>query len=277
MINSKKGYGLLALLLSVMMVASIFSTFTLSSFAAENDGWAINPVGLETSDWGDGKTQTVSGHGTVKSGDEFSFEADIVAPREYTLDVWLVLFANDNVYEVQGSQNGCSFKKTDVNGRYKVIVSKETISNIEKGKIVDRLGQSVPKSKFFEVSFCLYDGANVTDTYNTSSMRRLFYDVDFAKPDATKISKLTAGKKSFTVKWAKKSEINGYKIKYSTSSNMKKAKTVTVSKASTVSKKITGLKSGKKYYVQVQTFRKGYATDNNPNSDWSAKKSVKVK
>lgn len=79
------------------------------------------------------------------------------------------------------------------------------------------------------------------------------------------------------MKWTKKSGINGYKIKYSTSSNMKNAKTVTVSKASTVSKKITGLKSGKKYYVQVQTFRKGYVSDNNPKSDWSAKKSVKVK
>ena len=277
MTNSKKGYGLLALLLSVMMVASIFSTFTLSSFAAENDGWAINPVGLEVEDGDDGRTQSVLGNGTIKSGDEFSFEADIVAPSEYTLSIWLVLFGKDNVYEVEGSQNGCTFEKTDVNGRYKVTVSKETISNIEKGKIVDRLGQSVPKSKSFLVSFCLYDGANVTDTYNTSSMRRLFYTVDFEGPAATKISKLTAGKKSFTVKWAKKSGINGYKIKYSTSSNMKKAKTVTVSKASIVSKKITGLKSGKKYYVQVQTFRKGYESDNNSKSDWSAKKTVKVK
>lgn len=276
MTNSKKGYGLLALLLSVLMVASIFSTFSLNSFAAENEGWAINPVGLETTEGEDGRT--IHASGTIKSGDELSFEADIVAPEEYTLSTWLLIYDNkDNEYDVFGSQNGCTFEKTEINGRYKVTVSKETISNIEKGKLKDYFGKTVPKAKSFGFMLALHKGADIEDFYEDYSMRRIIYWADFEGPAATKITKLTAGKKSFTVKWTKKSGINGYKIKYSTSSNMKNAKTVTVSKASTVSKKITGLKSGKKYYVQVQTFRKGYVSDNNPKSDWSAKKSVKVK
>ena len=276
MTNSKKGYGLLALLLSVLMVASIFSTFTLSSFAIENEGWTINPVGLETREGDDGRT--IHASGTIKSGDELNFEVDIVAPEEYTLSTWLLIYDNkDNEYDVFGSQNGCTFEKTDVKDRYKVTVSKETISNIEKGKLVDIFGKSVPKAKSFGFMVALHKGADIADLVNDVSLRRIIYWADFEGPAATKITKLTAGKKSFTVKWTKKSGINGYKIKYSTSSNMKNAKTVTVSKASTVSKKITGLKSGKKYYVQVQTFRKGFASDNNPKSNWSAKKSVKVK
>lgn len=85
---------------------------------------------------------------------------------------------------------------------------------------------------------------------------------------------LKAGKKQLTASWKSISGASGYEVQYSTSSKMKKAKTVKVKKSS---KKTTvkKLKKGKKYYVRVRT----YKTVNGKKiySDWSKVKNVKVK
>lgn len=96
-----------------------------------------------------------------------------------------------------------------------------------------------------------------------------------AKPAKPAISSLTKLTKGFTVKWKKKSGVSGYQIRYSTSSKMTNAKTVTVKGASTVSKKITKLKAKKKYYVQIRS----YKTVNGSKiySSWSTKKYVTTK
>ncbi len=67
----------------------------------------------------------------------------------------------------------------------------------------------------------------------------------------------------------------GYQIQYSTSSKMTNATTKTISKNSTTSQTIKSLKSGKKYYVRIRT----YKTVNGSKiySSWSSVKSVKVK
>lgn len=72
---------------------------------------------------------------------------------------------------------------------------------------------------------------------------------------ATKIKKLSRGKKSFTVKWKKTKQTSGYLIKYSTSSYMKKAKTINVKSSKKVSKKVTKLKKKKTYYVEVLPYK----------------------
>ncbi len=95
-------------------------------------------------------------------------------------------------------------------------------------------------------------------------------------PKATSISKLTPGKKKFTVKWKKQAtQTTGYQIQYSTSSKFKSPKTVTVSKNSTTSKTIAKLKAKKKYYVRIRT----YKTVNGKKiySSWSKSKSVTTK
>lgn len=101
------------------------------------------------------------------------------------------------------------------------------------------------------------------------------------KVPAVSISKITAGKKKITVKWKKKSSVDGYQIRYSTSSKMKKARTVTVKKAKTVSKTISKLKKGNRYYVQIRTYKKlsafPYGSKKNYYSPWSKAKKVKVK
>jgi len=100
-------------------------------------------------------------------------------------------------------------------------------------------------------------------------------------PAGKSISRLTAGKKAFTVKWTKPSltyrkQMTGYQIRYSTSSKMTSAKTVTVKSTTATSKKISSkLKSKKTYYVQLRT----YKTINGTKycSSWSKTKKVKTR
>ena len=95
-------------------------------------------------------------------------------------------------------------------------------------------------------------------------------------PEGTSISKVTKGKKQFTVKWKKQStQTTGYQIRYSTSSKFSKAKTVTVKKNTATSKAVKKLKANKKYYVKVRTYKKiGNSTY---YSAWSSSKTVKTK
>lgn len=114
----------------------------------------------------------------------------------------------------------------------------------------------------------------VTFKGNYSGSKNLTFTIN---PPKTSISKLTAGKKAFTVKWTKKTtQVTGYEIQYSTSSTFAKGnKTIKVTSAKTVSKTISKLTGGKKYYVRIRT----YKTVNKVKyySDWSAKKSVTTK
>ena len=100
------------------------------------------------------------------------------------------------------------------------------------------------------------------------------------KPKSTSISKLTAGRKKFTVKWKKQAaQTTGYQIQYSTSSKFKNAKTVTVSKNKTTGKTVSKLKAKKKYYVRVRTYKtvKTGGKSTKIYSSWSKAKTVKVK
>ena len=101
-------------------------------------------------------------------------------------------------------------------------------------------------------------------------------------PKGTKLKKLTGGKKKIRVQWKKqgakmsKGRISGYQIQYSTSKKFKKGvRTVTVKKYSKVSRTIGKLKSKKKYYVRIRTF-KGNGGQR-LYSPWSKGKAVKVK
>ena len=100
--------------------------------------------------------------------------------------------------------------------------------------------------------------------------------VDFSafaasKLPATSITSLSAKDNGFKIKWKKKSGITGYQIQYSTNSKFKKGnKSIKIKNAKTRSKKITKLKSNKKYYVRIRTYKgKKY-------SKWSKAKSIKT-
>ncbi len=76
------------------------------------------------------------------------------------------------------------------------------------------------------------------------------------KPAPTSMKKLKAGRNAVKVSWKKvKKNVSGYAVQYSASKNFKGKKTVTVKGSAKTSAKITKLKSGKKYYFRVRTYR----------------------
>ena len=84
----------------------------------------------------------------------------------------------------------------------------------------------------------------------------------------------TSGSGALKATWKKNAAASGYQVRYSLNSDMSEAKTVSISK-STLSKKISGLKKNKTYYVQVRAYKT--VNDVKYYSAWSAKKSKRTK
>lgn len=113
----------------------------------------------------------------------------------------------------------------------------------------------------------------ITFKGNYSGTKSLSFVIN---PKNTSISKLTATKGGFKATIKKyTTQTTGYQIRYSTKSNMSGAKTVTIAKNSTTSKSVTGLSKGKKYYVQIRTFKTVNGTKY--YSAWSGSKTVTTK
>ena len=94
-------------------------------------------------------------------------------------------------------------------------------------------------------------------------------------PKGTTLSKLTPKKKKMIVKWKKQGvQTTGYQIQYSLKKNFKGAKNKLVKKSST---KVTikKLKSKKKYFVRIRTYKK--VNGKMYYSAWSKAKTVKIK
>ena len=86
------------------------------------------------------------------------------------------------------------------------------------------------------------------------------------------VSVKSVSEKGVKITWNKVRTAKGYQIKYSTKKNMTVAKTVT---SGALSKKITKLKSGKRYYFKVRAYKT--ADGSRIYGGWSSVKSVKVK
>lgn len=97
-------------------------------------------------------------------------------------------------------------------------------------------------------------------------------------PKATSLSKISASGETISVKWKKQTKsVTGYEIQYSTSKSFTKktTETVTVAGAKKTKTTISGLKSGKKYYARVRTYK--VVNGKKYYSGWSKVKNVKVK
>ena len=93
---------------------------------------------------------------------------------------------------------------------------------------------------------------------------------------STTITSVKAKSETFTIKWKKKTNIAGYQIQYSANSKFKEGnKTIKIKKVKTLSKKITGLKPSKKYYVRIRTYK--IVNKKTYYSSWSKKKNVTTK
>jgi len=119
-----------------------------------------------------------------------------------------------------------------------------------------------------------YGKYKITVTFkgNYSGSSVLYYEI---VPKNTKISKLTAAKKSLKVKIKKKTKVSGYQIQYSLKKDFKSAKTLTLKKNSITSKTIKKLKAKKTYYVRVRTYKT--VKGKKYYSAWSTAKKKKTK
>lgn len=84
----------------------------------------------------------------------------------------------------------------------------------------------------------------------------------YIRPTAPKINNIAARKGGFTVTWNKYDMekygwIDGFEVQYSTSKDFKSAKTIKMANRKNYAKKVTGLKTGKKYYVRVRAYSPG--------------------
>jgi len=119
-----------------------------------------------------------------------------------------------------------------------------------------------------------YGKYKITVTFkgNYSGSKVIYFEI---VPKNSKISKLTAAKKSLKVKLSRQKKATGYQIQYSTSKTFKSAKTVTLKKNSITSKTIKKLKAKKTYYVRVRTYKQ--YKGKKYYSAWSAAKKKKTK
>lgn len=99
------------------------------------------------------------------------------------------------------------------------------------------------------------------------------------KPKPTRFKKLSPKSKSFTAAWVKRtSQVTGYQIQYALNSKFTKGKkTVTVKGAKKASQTIRKLKGKKVYYVRVRTYKYITAEDYIIFSDWSKTQKIKTK
>lgn len=144
-----------------------------------------------------------------------------------------------------------------------------SVSIIVKGTKQDEVKDSEPATKPSE-------SATTPSTTQPTTKPSTTKNTETVKPKKTSIKKLSKGKKKFTVTWAKVSGVKGYQIQYSSDKKFKKNnKSVTVTKQKTTKATVKKLKSKKKYYVRVRT----YKTVNGKKiySSWSKVKSVKTK
>ena len=86
---------------------------------------------------------------------------------------------------------------------------------------------------------------------------------------------VTAGKKSATVKVKKTSGAAGYQVRYSLKKNMKTAAVKTYKSAGKTKLKVSGLKSGKTYYIQTAPYKK--VGKKIYTGNWTTVKKVKIK
>lgn len=159
-------------------------------------------------------------------------------------------------YYIYRSTNDGTYKKI------KTFTSNSTVSYTD----------TVAKVNGYKYKYKVYSYKTVSGTtYKTaSSVKTKYY---LTRPTISSLTNIATRK--MVVKWGKNSKASGYKIQYSTSSTFASGnKIVTVKSPSTVSKTISSLTKGKKYYVRVRSYK--LVSGVYHYSAYSTKKYVKI-
>ena len=94
-----------------------------------------------------------------------------------------------------------------------------------------------------------------------------------SRPAISSIKNVSSGK-AF-LKWKKNTKSSGIQIRYTTDKTfLTKNRTITISGSGTISRTISGLKRGQRYYVIIRTYRK--AGSNTSYSSWSPPAAIRI-
>lgn len=149
--------------------------------------------------------------------------------------------------------------------------------------VVDSTGSQIG-AQYYTISFRNNKNAGIaTVTVRFSGNYAGSMEQNFTiAPKGTTLSKVSAAKKGFTVKWKKQAaQTSGYEIQYATKAKFSKkdTKSVVINKNKTTGKKVAKLKGGKKYYVRIRTYKNAKIQGKTVKvySAWSKTKTVKTK
>ena len=146
-----------------------------------------------------------------------------------------------------------------------------TYKSSTKSVTVSKAGKVTVKAKFIGKATITITSPEKTNY--SKQTKKITITVNPTKTALSSVTSPSAGK--ITVKWKKNAVGNGYLFQYSTTSTFKNAKTVWITNNATVSRTISGLAKGKKYYVHIRTYKK--VGNAKYYSGWSAAKAVTVK
>lgn len=119
-----------------------------------------------------------------------------------------------------------------------------------------------------------YKGSKIAEYAASEKYQISFLGQTAVSVPKVSVKKVTSGKKGFTLKWEKCSDINGYEIRYSLKSGMGGSKILTIN-ASSTSHKVKKLKAKKKYFIQIRAYR--VVDGKTVYGSWSVKKSIVTK
>ena len=147
-----------------------------------------------------------------------------------------------------------------------------------KVKVTDSSGKVIPSSDY-TLSYSSnkkVGTASVSVKFkgNYSGTKKLTFKI---VPGSASIRSVKAKTGGFTVRWQKRTaQTDGYQLQYSTDPDFNSGKkTITINNARTVSRTVTDLRAGKKYYVRIRTYRK--VNGKAYYSSWSERRTVTTK
>ena len=212
---------------------------------------------------GDETGGTTDGGNTVTTSSVFELNASNVTKLEN------VSGGIRLTWERSDSASRYEIYRFDQNGK-----NKKKIADISGGEVVTYTDTSVTTGKgyiyqIYSYGTPPYEGSE--EIYSTGAKSDVM--VWLKAPKLKTLKK--KGTKRLIAAWGKISGAGGYQIEYSLKQNFSGKKRVNVGKAKTTKKVLTKLKSKKKYYVHIRTYKK--LSGKTFYSDWSNVKSAKVK
>lgn len=174
-----------------------------------------------------------------------------------------------------------SYKQSLVD--YKLVLSKNNYTYTGKQivpsvKIISNTGETLKLNRDFTVTYKNNKNPGTAQIIITGKgdyigSRSMKFSI---KPKGTKITKISAKSKGFSIKWKKQSvQTSGYQVQYSTKKKFVKAKTIIIKRNKITSLTKKKLKSKKKYYVRIRSYK--LSSNKKYYSNWSVAKTMKTR